>query len=216
MAKGLVIRDSLTLIQPSAHTAFLGSFPKVAIITDMENNKVLVWIISGGIFLFLTVVGGVYVMTRADSETPLVADKALNDATLSGVDSDGNGVRDDIDRYITLKYPQSEKMRSSLSQYAKAIEILVIGGGTQASYLKVLNDSLDCLSATFMTNDGDVSGGLHVAAISKEIESLVLNTPERAKSYASSNVLLSGAISQGTSFEDQASRCMAAPSSFPN
>jgi hypothetical protein len=37
---------------------------------------------------------------------PPVPDKTLNDSTLNGVDTDNNGIRDDIDRYIAEHYPE--------------------------------------------------------------------------------------------------------------
>ena len=39
-------------------------------------------------------------------------------ATLEGIDSDNDGVRDDIQRYIVLTYPNSEKTRAGLTQLA--------------------------------------------------------------------------------------------------
>ena len=36
---------------------------------------------------------------------PVMPDETVNNSTLDGVDSDGNGVRDDIDRYIAETYP---------------------------------------------------------------------------------------------------------------
>ncbi len=47
-------------------------------------------------------------------------------ATLQGIDSDGDGVRDDIQRYIVFTSPHSEKMRAGLTQMAKAAQLFVI------------------------------------------------------------------------------------------
>jgi len=41
-------------------------------------------------------------------------------ATLAGVDSDNDGVRDDIQRWIVLSTPDSQKMREALIQGSKA------------------------------------------------------------------------------------------------
>jgi len=41
--------------------------------------------------------------------------------TLEGIDSDGDGVRDDVQRYIALTYPDSEKTRLALTQHAKVV-----------------------------------------------------------------------------------------------
>jgi hypothetical protein len=47
---------------------------------------------------------------------------AAGNATLAGIDSDGDGVRDDVQRYIGLTYPQSAKERAALTQAAVALE----------------------------------------------------------------------------------------------
>jgi hypothetical protein len=38
--------------------------------------------------------------------------------TLLGIDTDGDGVRDDIQRYIYLTYPDDKKLRLGLTYYA--------------------------------------------------------------------------------------------------
>ena len=39
--------------------------------------------------------------------------------TLLGIDTDGNGVRDDFQRYIYFTYPDDKKLRLGLTYYAK-------------------------------------------------------------------------------------------------
>lgn len=48
-------------------------------------------------------------------------------ATLEGIDSDHDGVRDDVQRWIAINYSDSAKMRSGLTQFAKAAEVTVMG-----------------------------------------------------------------------------------------
>ena len=42
--------------------------------------------------------------------------------TLAGVDSNNNGVRDDVERYIVLTVPESAKHREALKSYARTIQ----------------------------------------------------------------------------------------------
>lgn len=42
--------------------------------------------------------------------------------TLEGIDSDQDGVRDDVQRWIAISYSDSAKMRSGLTQFAKVAE----------------------------------------------------------------------------------------------
>lgn len=59
-----------------------------------------------------------------------------NDKTLAGIDSNGNGVRDDIERYIAANYGDSPQKVAYLMQYAKALAPFVSG---------TLNSSADAL-----------------------------------------------------------------------
>lgn len=40
-------------------------------------------------------------------------------ATLAGIDSDNDGVRDDVQRWIVINYPNSQKTRAALVQEVK-------------------------------------------------------------------------------------------------
>ncbi len=55
--------------------------------------------------------------------------------TLAGIDSDSDGVRDDIQRYIVFSTPTSEKARSSLMQFARGAQSFLLSGvnGTSPS-----------------------------------------------------------------------------------
>ncbi len=81
---------------------------------------------------------------------PPEPDEALNNATLLGIDSNNNGVRDDVERYIILRFAQEEypKTRTALAlQYAWA-EQKVIESPTRDS-AQYVDDALDCESYWF-------------------------------------------------------------------
>jgi len=52
------------------------------------------------------------------SQGPSAPDPAENDATVAGVDSNSNGIRDDVERWIAQTYPTSAKMRAAMAQLA--------------------------------------------------------------------------------------------------
>ncbi|GJQ59646.1 MAG: hypothetical protein D8M57_06575 [Candidatus Scalindua sp. AMX11] len=55
--------------------------------------------------------------------------------TLLGIDSDGDGVRDDIQRYIYFTYPDDEKLRLGLTCYAKEFQgVLADADDRETSY----------------------------------------------------------------------------------
>jgi hypothetical protein len=46
-------------------------------------------------------------------------------ADLLGIDSDGNGVRDDIDRYIVFNHPDSARKREALTEVTKTVQSIL-------------------------------------------------------------------------------------------
>lgn len=59
-------------------------------------------------------------ITLSPFSLPPEPNEAENEATVAGVDTNANGVRDDIDRFIGFAYPESEKRRMALTEDAKA------------------------------------------------------------------------------------------------
>ena len=58
--------------------------------------------------------------------------------TLLGIDTDGDGVRDDIQRYIYLTYPDDKKLRLGLTYYAIEFQgVLKDANDREAAYVLV-------------------------------------------------------------------------------
>ena len=108
-------------------------------------------------------------LTRDDVFGPLPPepDKAANDATLAGIDSNENGIRDDVERAIYFKYQDSAKKAAPAYQYAKALQMEftdVYNSGTLVAVLQEESRASLCLS------DREKK---------REISDLVFNTQER-------------------------------------
>ena len=76
---------------------------------------------------------------------PPMPEKTLNDSTLLGIDSNANGVRDDVERYVIIRFSKEDfpKTRTALAmQYAWANQ-KVIENPTKES-AKYIDDVLDC------------------------------------------------------------------------
>jgi hypothetical protein len=54
---------------------------------------------------------------------PVEPDKVANDATLAGIDTNNNGIRDDVERALYFKYKDSAKEAAPAFQYAKALQM---------------------------------------------------------------------------------------------
>lgn len=137
-------------------------------------------------------------------------------ATLEGIDANANGVRDDVERWITFTHPNSERERASLVQTAMSLEGIVIGLETPEDSRARSQRASDCEGATFMANEADLQGGMRALEAFKALRATVLNTPERIEQYGQYSDALSGTFSKSTPFAEMASRCLIRPSSFSN
>lgn len=94
---------------------------------------------------------------------PLEPDPTTNNATIMGVDSNGNGVRDDVERKIAKNYPekfkqliiytswvQKDLLNEPLNEQDRLIEIEVACGRTN---LDPNNDIIEYLFADGLIND---------------------------------------------------------------
>jgi hypothetical protein len=98
-------------------------------------------------------------------------------ATLEGIDSDGDGVRDDVQRYIALTYPTSGRTRLALRQHAQAVADFVVPNQMDPSVLaQKLLDSIECL-ALIRPDDA--------TSIAASLRAVVYDTPDRYRSYLS-------------------------------
>jgi hypothetical protein len=90
-------------------------------------------------------------LTRDDvfGDLPPEPDKAQNDATLAGIDTNQNGIRDDVERAIYFKYQNSAKEAAPAFQYAKALQMEftdVYNSGTLVAVIQEEGRASLCLS----------------------------------------------------------------------
>lgn len=128
-------------------------------------------------------------------------------ATIAGIDSDGDGVRDDIQRYIALSYPNSERTRAGLTQYAKV----------QETFLIQANNKTGAISAA-RTRDGAKACLYYILGVSDqsfrttdELRARLLNTANRSRAYINANGLLGGEVFQLTPDDQRKAQCSFSP-----
>jgi hypothetical protein len=62
--------------------------------------------------------------------------------SLEGVDCDRDGVRDDIQRWIALTYPDSEKTRAALTVVAKNRQLALLNADNKSLSIELANESI--------------------------------------------------------------------------
>lgn len=106
--------------------------------------------------------------------------------TLLGIDSDGDGVRDDIQRYIHFTYPNEEKLKLALMEVAKQYQKLLLEADDPDA---VFNNATkmarhtECLFFIKDRSSFDIHGALRAE---------ILNTKERSLAYITYNKNLAG------------------------
>ena len=108
--------------------------------------------------------------------------------TLMGIDSDGDGLRDDIQRYIYLTYPDQPNIQGALRQLALSFQEILKSGipsGIERELFAKVSQSIDCVHHFKREK-------LHRTVSLLKAE--VLNTQERTKAYIVYDKKLSGGV----------------------
>lgn len=106
--------------------------------------------------------------------------------TLLGIDSDGDGVRDDVQRYIYLTYPDDPKVQAVLIQFANEYQgILPQAGDRDAAYNHAIKFSRHMACLWYIKDEAAIK-------VSAALKSVVLNTRERSRAWISFSDNLGG------------------------
>ncbi len=122
--------------------------------------------------------------------------------SLTGTDSDNNGVRDDIDTYISSNY-SIPNQKTAVLQTAKALQKTLMVDTNNIESVKEVNRQvsrgIDCIFTVFNNN----STKSPTQAV-QELESITANTKQRLLTYLKYNKALDGtssALTEGDSCE---------------
>ena len=123
--------------------------------------------------------------------------------TLAGIDSDKDGVRDDVQRWIVMSYPSSadELLRKALGDFAVSMQAMIINSNASQSVLsdiaKQRTKTQYCINYIQDTklNDSKLAASETYDLI-KALKATVLNTRERSKAFLIADSKQSG--SSGT------------------
>ncbi|MCC6396714.1 MAG: PEP-CTERM sorting domain-containing protein [Bacteroidetes bacterium] len=110
-------------------------------------------------------------------------------ATLEGIDSDGNGVRDDVQRYIIFTYPNSEKTRIALMVMAKASQLTVLQSSDKDAAIKNTEDftrAQQCLEHFIFYRTA--------RTLKNDLRAELLNTETRTKAWLDAQQLTAGEV----------------------
>lgn len=116
---------------------------------------------------------------------PPEPDPVVNNATLLGVDSNNNGVRDDVERQIASNYGTNAGQYDAVVRAAKSDQEYLIANGDPMKSTATTSHAVvvgACMNRRF-NNDA-----ISAARASRESFAVSINTPERVAAYrATSN-----------------------------
>jgi len=139
---------------------------------------------------------------------PPEPDPDLNNATLLGIDSNDNGIRDDVERFIVIKYEDHHKIVTEIGfQGARAYQKILENPLNTAENHKALHDALDC--NFYFESRAQYFGDpiLVNHYIDDKYKSLELNTKARVKTYLEYDNKLSGGVYEMTKADKMKQKC---------
>jgi len=152
------------------------------------------------------------------SPIPIPADPgAVGKANLLGVDADGNGVRDDVDRFIVFSYPESEKKREVFKQTARALSVYLRDSEDKAKTRENGEANHRAIECSIHVFNGDLYAAFdHGDAFRARF----LDTKERSRAYARADQKMGGYVSNNgfasERFERRRAACSFDADSLPN
>lgn len=139
---------------------------------------------------------------------PPEPDEQLNNSTLLGIDSNFNGVRDDVERWIYLNYTNPAEI-GTFMQSAKAYQIVIQDPASVNENLHWIKDASDCRAYWSLRakREGEAFWMDRYRNYEREIKPIYFNTNERWNAYDTFNFNLSGGVYGTTGLEDLKSKC---------
>lgn len=141
---------------------------------------------SGSVTMVPIDLDDIFVVIPVEKNLPRDPGSA-GDATLAGIDSNGNGLRDEIEREIVYAYPSNPKAQTALFEMANYYQFALANNGSATAVQQsfaIISAWGTCLEAA--TGDGDVEGRL--------LRPMVLNTYDRSLAYIAALRSVQGSV----------------------
>jgi len=133
---------------------------------------------------------------------------AAGKLTLAGIDSDNDGVRDDVQRWIVFTYPNSQKTRAALRQLSQDYQRFILDAANAVliyEAARLMDRTQSCL--IYVSNNPTARVGL---------KSQMLNTYARSKAFMQADSHLGGRMYKGLPYSQWKLGCKFNPATMPN
>ena len=137
--------------------------------------------------------------------------------TLEGIDSDKDGLRDDVQRWIYFRFPNSEKARAAFRQTAIDFQTALLAYNDKERAVQAFHSygrSVDCL--VYVIGGDSIEDLQQAFAIKTDLKLLFINTPQRSDAYLVANSHFSGQIFRGLPEGEERNACRFNLEAMPN
>jgi len=112
---------------------------------------------------------------------------------LKGIDSDANGIRDDIDALILQKYADTPTIKNAAEKYARTVQVFMEANTKQEAYqaAKESGNMVDCIIDVILPGN-NIENYKKRGQLIDEIVAYTANTRERFEKYWQSSALIGG------------------------
>ena len=144
---------------------------------------------------------------------PPEPDPKVNNSTLLGIDSNNNGVRDDVERWIYEEYKDKHPIYAAIAmEAAKAYQLSISGEGHYEEAHKLISDVIGCESY-YMYDADEFKDPLLISRSEDPSDDgllhMMMNTQVRINAYADYDHSLSGRVFGGTWPDEDKRNCPA-------
>ncbi|MDR0579008.1 MAG: hypothetical protein LBG21_00175 [Campylobacteraceae bacterium] len=128
---------------------------------------------------------------------PACPDQKLNDSTLLGIDANDNGVRDDVERWLIIRYKDHHKIVTEIGfQADRARRFMFVNPDKPEEARQLINGAQSCNS--YFEHYADLYNEPilidHDIITSTAYKTIQLNTEQRIKAYLDYDRKLSGGV----------------------
>jgi len=113
---------------------------------------------------------------------------------LKGIDSDANGIRDDIDALILQKYADTPIIKMTAEKYARAVQSFMEAQTNEEAYAAAQKSGhmINCINFVAFAPLSNIDNYTRSSRLIKDISAYTANTRERFEKYWSSNEMIGG------------------------
>jgi hypothetical protein len=140
---------------------------------------------------------------------PPEPDPKVNNSTLLGIDSNDNGVRDDVERWIYQKYAGKHPIVKEVAmQGARAAQIIIQEPERARETMRFMDAAYYCASYFEKFSKYNKEPILiDMPIIGRDFDEVQFNTTQRARAYGEYNAALSGGVYGTPTVEERRGFC---------